>query len=123
MMQEYSCGSLRVYISRECGYDLYKVWVLQHSARDQCFALSMDGDEIKYTKIKEQQPYSDIPAMFNIPGMILNDFMGAIGKAFLDMGPKQENDFRVQGTLDATRDHLKDMQKLVFKEKKEVKNG
>jgi len=118
MMQEYSCGSLHVYISREYGHDIYKVWVLQYSARDQCFALSMDGDEIKYTKIKERQPYSDMPAMFCIPGMILKDFMGAIGKAFLDMGPKQEDDFRIQGTLDATRDHLKDMQKLVFKEKK-----
>lgn len=35
-------------------------------------------------------------------------------QALADRGFKTDNDHKIAGTLDATRDHLKDMQKIVF---------
>lgn len=46
---------------------------------------------------------------------IAPDFLKALAEALDEAGIKTENDFKLQGILEATKKHLADMRKLVFK--------
>lgn len=46
--------------------------------------------------------------------VIKDNHADSILQALADRGLKTNNDHKIAGTLEATRDHLKDMQKIVF---------
>jgi len=46
---------------------------------------------------------------------IKDEFLKAMAEALDKEGIKTENDFKIQGLLEATKYHLEDMRKIVFK--------
>ncbi len=50
-------------------------------------------------------------------------FLTAFAEALDHEGVKTDSDAKIAGTLEATREHLKDLQKIVFKEEKSNENG
>ena len=67
--------------------------------------------------IKVLSEYEKIPDEFilKIPNIMAAQFFQAFAEALDQQGIKTENDFKIQGLLEATKYHLEDMRKLVFK--------
>lgn len=55
---------------------------------------------------------------FQITPDIAQELFVALAEALDERGIKTDSDAKIAGTLEATREHLKDLQKIVFKEKK-----
>ncbi len=53
-------------------------------------------------------------ATLTVSGMISEEFLQAFADELAKKGIKNVNDHRIAGTLEATREHLSDMRKLVF---------
>lgn len=66
-------------------------------------------------EVKDCQQYE--PSIHLSPD-IAPAFMKAMAEALDTHGIKTDSDAKIAGTLEATREHLKDLQKLVFKSRK-----
>lgn len=64
------------------------------------------------------EPYEELntfgPTM-TVPEYLAKDLMKALAEELDQKGIKTENDFKIQGLLEAKESHLQDMRKLVFK--------
>ena len=64
---------------------------------------------------KEVDEGADIDPTIRLGSEIARDFLDAMANELDRHGVKTENDFKVQGLLEAKEKHLQDMRKLVFK--------
>ena len=67
---------------------------------------------------KTMKTYSSTEAMGDVTLCLPRGAAEAILNALLERGVKPKEQSRVEGMLEATRAHLEDMRRLVFKEKK-----
>lgn len=79
---------------------------------DRKEVLNLYTSEIKILKDDEQIPDDFI---MKIPAVMEPQFLKAFAEALDEKGVKTENDFKIQGLLKATKYHLEDMRKIVFK--------
>ena len=66
--------------------------------------------------LKENERIPD-EFILKIPNIMAKEFFKAFAEALDEQGIKTENDFKIQGLLEATKYHLEDMRKIVFKTK------
>jgi len=72
----------------------------------------LDFEEIDYQNKGIPEPSLKLTNNFAQP------FLKALAEALDKQGVKTENDFKIQGLLEATKYHLEDMRKLTFKKEK-----
>ena len=70
--------------------------------------------EMKILKEMEKIPDEFI---LKIPDIMAKEFFKAFAEALDQQGIKTENDFKIQGLLEAKKEHLEDMRRLVFRKK------
>lgn len=58
----------------------------------------------------------DLPTL-RLSNVVAEQFLKGLAEALDKQGIKTENDFKIQGLLEAKENHLEDMRKLVFKGK------
>ncbi len=66
---------------------------------------------------KERKPGEAYDATFKLPFEIAGPFLEAMAEALSNHGIKTDNDHKIQGKLEAVKEHLADMRDLVFKRK------
>lgn len=69
-------------------------------------------EAIQLVEVEEAEP---VEPTLEISGVLSGEFLQAFADELADKGIKNVNDHRIAGTLEATREHLADMRKLVFK--------
>jgi len=67
---------------------------------------------------KELSQYDSCQPTLKIPGMISRELYKALQLALEQQGIKPDSTSKMEGILEATKEHLKDMRRLVFKEDK-----
>ena len=109
LYKDYSVGgAIRLVISAISRYDE----VDQYGLRVEYVSLPLEFEPQKHGECSNRG-HSTLFLDRNESGTFVNELQNAISSL---NGITTDNEFKIQGTLEATRDHLKDMQKLVFKE-------
>jgi len=107
---------LNVFIQEDYFNRSVNVWVGEFSGIKQFNISYKDGNLIK-TEIPECTPFGsngDEPFL-RIPKMFSDQLFKAIADHLSDKGIKTKNDFTIEGELNATKLHLKDMQDITKK--------
>jgi hypothetical protein len=107
------CNPIKVYIQRDIPTDTINITFIttdKHGKRYRAKPISLDFEELNY----ESKP------TLQIMGDVAPTFLQALAQALDENGIKTENDFKIQGLLEATKYHLEDLRRLIFK-KEEIK--
>lgn len=103
----------KVQIERKPTSDAINVWLIQYD-QTQAYNLNTDGETYKTTLIKEGDDFNVHKPFLCIPGVAWE----AIAKAIAEEAPKDKD--VVDAELKATKTHLRDLQRIVFKRYKKV---
>lgn len=100
---------MKVYISDGFEFDGLRIFITTEESGKILLAKPV---ELVFEKVN--------PCEFNDPtlkvsGYVANDFLQAFQDALSKRGIKTDNDHKLQGTLEATKYHLEDLRKIVFK--------
>jgi len=111
MIEPINAGDWKVRIDRPIWQHGLSFYVLRHTG-GFLELLQADG---KLIRIADGATSDKIKPTFVLSGLDGKQMMIALAEALETEGVKTPNDFKVQGLLEATREHLSDMRKLVFK--------
>lgn len=109
---------MKIWIEREYLRDIYNVYVgAKHGTR----LFVARPVELIFDEVKEYSPGTDIKNLapfLKVDGLDAHDFFPALAKALAEIGFKDIKDTeQIKDILDATKYHLEDMRKLIFKGK------
>lgn len=89
--------------------DALQIWFYERRGNEMYVASPAD---IHMKKVEEGERIPE-PTL-TVRGMLSEEFLQAFADELAKKGIKNVNDHRIAGTLEATREHLADMRKLVF---------
>ncbi len=102
---------LEVNIWQDYGTNSIHLIVIDREARPTKVLNLYTGESIEVAE------GNSVPEQFilKLPRVIGDQVLKAFAEALDEKGIKTENDFKIQGLLEATKKHLNDMRRLVFK--------
>ncbi len=103
-------NEFKIEVVRRPGYDLYEIYLFKRHPGGVENATIKDG-EIKFSFVKEDS--NKAKPLMTISGLFWADFVRAVAEDLPNISKKE-----VDAELKATKYHLEDMRKIVFKEDK-----
>jgi len=105
------CNPIKVYIQRDAPTDMLTITFVttdKYGKRYIAKPMYMEFEELNYEGSCPKPTLS-------ITGELAPAFLQAIAQSLDENGIKTENDFKIQGLLEATKYHLEDLRRLIFK--------
>ena len=98
------------------GVDHVKIWVLEEKGKDK-YEITLDK-ESKYLKQRWLDPNDpqQVESFLELPAEFFSDFVKAVMDYATENNIKTENENLLMGKFEATKEHLADMRKIVFKD-------
>jgi hypothetical protein len=106
----------KVKIERPVWGDVLDLYLFRHVAEGEVELMSQDssGQQI-IVRIKTYETIDKIKPTLRIGGRESNEILKAFAEAAQNQGVATDQDAKIAGLLEATKAHLEDMRRLVFK--------